>query len=96
MNMLPQGVRLSRAERKAHIMHEIRNSSSVWHTVASLSRLTNMAASSHLRGMLLELVDEGQLHEHVNIGSGSWWHQRRIMSRWYCLPSRDPRRALFK
>lgn len=95
MVTLPQGVRLSRADRKEHILHEMRNSSTVWQTVHTLSRLINMAPSTHIRSMVSELVDEGRLHQQVVWGDWTSSNQVTPLARWYCLPERDPRKEMF-
>jgi len=95
MDTLPQGVRLSRADRKEHILHEMRNSSTTWQTVHTLSRLIKMEPSTHIRNMLAELVEEGRLHQQVFWGDWTTCNQASPLSRWYCLPERDPRKEMF-
>lgn len=55
------GIRLSRADRKEHILHELKNSSSIWYTTASVGKLIGIKPSTHLRTILWEMVEDGRL-----------------------------------
>lgn len=93
--MVEHRMRLSRADRQELILHELRNSSSTWVTVTIIARMAKMEPSTHLRNMLNELVDQGRLHMHINWGSWDGGSYGQVMSRWYCLPERDPRKEMF-
>lgn len=94
MARITKGARLSRAVRKDHILHELRNSSSTWHTATSISRLIGINPSTHMRGMLAELVEEGRLKEQTWTAPESLYFPTIIERKMFALPERAKKQPL--
>lgn len=94
MNKIAKGTRFSRAVRKEHILHELRNSSSTWHTATSLSKLIGINPSSHMRGILCEMVEDGQLKCETWTVPEAVYFPSAIQRKMYALPHRAKEQPL--
>lgn len=82
-------IRLSRAGRKAQIIHAMAKSEYSVHTVNSIAKLIRIKPSSYLRALLKELLIEGEMDDITEV-----WDDGSVRKRYYSLEGHMPKNEM--